>query len=53
MRQRTYAEKIFEGIKDIDFAKERYQKLQTDEVERRQTILKNKLKEKGDLLLRK
>lgn len=53
VRQHSYAEKILEGIKEVDFAKERYQKLQTDEKEKREAILRNKLKEKGNLLLRK
>lgn len=53
MRQREYATEIVEKIKEIDFAKERYQKLQKQKVEEREAILNNKLKPKGIQLLKK
>lgn len=50
MFQRELAEKIVTGCKEIDFAVERYKKLQEEEQRREQSIHENKLKPKGHLL---
>lgn len=53
MQQREMAAKIVEFSAELDFAKDRYQKnLQAAEHSRQET-LKNKLKPKGHLLLKK
>ncbi|EGI61563.1 PREDICTED: 39S ribosomal protein L52, mitochondrial [Acromyrmex echinatior] len=50
-KQRDYAAKIIKLVGEVDFAVERHTRMQEKEKEKRQTILNNKLKPKGDLLL--
>lgn len=52
-KQREYAQKIVTAIKEVDFAKERYQRLTKEEADKRQSIIDGKLKPKGKLLLKK
>ncbi|XP_072758515.1 large ribosomal subunit protein mL52 [Anoplolepis gracilipes] len=52
-KQRGYAAKIVKLVGEIDYAVERHAKRQEKETQRRQEILNNKLKPKGDLLLKK
>uniref|UniRef100_A0A0K8TSB8 Large ribosomal subunit protein mL52 n=1 Tax=Tabanus bromius TaxID=304241 RepID=A0A0K8TSB8_TABBR len=53
LQQREIAKKIVTLSKELDFAKERYQKLQKAKEEERQKLLDSKLKPKGHLLLKK
>lgn len=48
--QQQYAEKIVEGISELEFAKQRLQRIQREEAEKRQTIIDGKFKPKGHLL---
>ncbi|XP_014488844.1 PREDICTED: 39S ribosomal protein L52, mitochondrial [Dinoponera quadriceps] len=50
-KQREYAARIIELVKEVDFAVERHAKMQEEKMRSRQEILNNKLKPKGDLLL--
>ncbi|XP_063245035.1 large ribosomal subunit protein mL52 [Bacillus rossius redtenbacheri] len=52
LRQQDFAEKVVKLTKEIDFAVERYDKLQQEEEERRQHILDSKLKPKGQKLIK-
>ncbi|KAM0737128.1 Large ribosomal subunit protein mL52 [Formica fusca] len=52
-RQRNYAARIIKLVAEIDYAVERHAKMQEEEKQRRQQILDNKLKPKGDLLFKK
>lgn len=49
--QREMAQKIVTGCQEVDFAKERYQRLNAEHAAKRQQIIDNKLKPKGHLLL--
>jgi len=53
LRHREYAGTIMKLSKEVDFAVERYHKLKEAEKEGRATILRNKLKPKGEKLLEK
>ncbi|XP_063701323.1 large ribosomal subunit protein mL52 [Culicoides brevitarsis] len=53
MKQREYAGKIVQYIGELNFAKQRYQENINAAIQTRQEILKNKLKPKGHLLLKK
>nr|XP_012215919.1 PREDICTED: 39S ribosomal protein L52, mitochondrial [Linepithema humile] len=50
-KQSEYAVKIIKLVGEVDHAVERHAKLQKENEQRRQQILDNKLKPKGDLLL--
>lgn len=50
--QRELAEKIVAGVKEIDFAIERHQRMLQEEKEKVQNIYDSKLKPKGHLLLK-
>ena len=50
-QQEEYAKKIVIGIRELDFAKERYRQIQNDTQTARQQIIDSKLKPKGDKLL--
>lgn len=52
-KQREYAQKIVTAIKEVDFAKDRYQRLTKAEADKRQSIIDGKLKPKGKVLLKK
>ncbi|XP_011879513.1 PREDICTED: 39S ribosomal protein L52, mitochondrial [Vollenhovia emeryi] len=52
-KQREYAAKIIKLVSEIDHAVERHHRLKEKEKQERQQILDNKLKPKGDLLLKK
>ncbi|XP_011151316.1 39S ribosomal protein L52, mitochondrial isoform X2 [Harpegnathos saltator] len=52
-KQQEYATRIIQLVGEIDSAVERHAKMQEEEKQRRQQILDNKLKPKGDLLLKK
>ncbi|XP_073844870.1 mitochondrial ribosomal protein L52 [Musca autumnalis] len=51
LKQQAMAAKIVTLNKELDMAKQRYQKLQQQEQEQRQKIMQAKLKPKGKLLL--
>lgn len=51
--QREYASRIVDLISEVDFAKERYQKMVADKEQERQNIIANRLKPKGAALARK
>ncbi|CAH0584511.1 unnamed protein product [Chrysodeixis includens] len=51
--QREYASKIVDLISDLDYAKERHQKMEAAKEEERQNIIANRLKPKGAALSRK
>lgn len=51
--QRDIANKIVTFSKELDFAKERCIKLKKEDADRKESIIKNKLKSKGHLLLNK
>lgn len=50
--QQEIAQKIIDLSAEMDFAVERHKRLQEEEQEKRRQILENKLKEKGDKLLK-
>lgn len=52
-KQREYAQKIVTAIREVDFAKERYQKITQATADERQSIMDGKLKPKGTMLLKK
>ncbi|XP_004931608.1 large ribosomal subunit protein mL52 [Bombyx mori] len=52
-RQRQLAEQIVTLSSELQFAKDRYQKIQKEEQEKRQEILNNRLKPKGMMLQKK
>ncbi|XP_011163169.1 39S ribosomal protein L52, mitochondrial [Solenopsis invicta] len=52
-KQRDYAARIITLVGEMDYAVERHAKLQEKKKQRRQKILDNKLKPKGELLLQK
>ncbi|CAB3221510.1 unnamed protein product [Arctia plantaginis] len=49
-RQREYATKMVELCSELDFAKERFKKLEEAKEQERQQIISNRLKPKGDAL---
>lgn len=51
--QRENASRIVELISEVDFAKERYQKMEADKEQERRNIIANRLKPKGAALARK
>lgn len=51
-RQKSAAQEMVEKIREVDFAKQRYAKMQQSEQERRQQLISSKLKPKGALLLK-
>ncbi|XP_026733760.1 39S ribosomal protein L52, mitochondrial [Trichoplusia ni] len=51
--QRENASRIVELISELDFAKERYQKMEADKEQERRNIIANRLKPKGAALARK
>lgn len=52
-RQREVAQKIVTMIGEIDFAKDRFSRIQKEKDEARKKVLDSKLKEKGLKLLKK
>ncbi|XP_015595224.1 39S ribosomal protein L52, mitochondrial [Cephus cinctus] len=52
-KQINYAQRIKKLISEVDYAVERHNKKQKEMEERRNSIISNKLKPKGDLLLEK
>ncbi|GAB1866759.1 Large ribosomal subunit protein mL52 [Camponotus japonicus] len=52
-KQRNYAARIITLVGEIDYAVERHAKKQKQRIQRRQQILDNKLKPKGNALLKK
>ncbi|KAG6460638.1 39S ribosomal protein L52, mitochondrial [Manduca sexta] len=53
LRQRQYAEQIVQLCSELDFAKERYQKMQLAKEQEKQQILSDRLKPKGSALYKK
>lgn len=53
LQQRDLATKIVTMSKEMDFALERYNKLQEEKQREKKSILESKLKPKGHLLLHK
>lgn len=53
LEQEEMAKKMVEGIKEIDFAKDRYQKKLDRKLGRKKYLIENKLKDKGSKLLEK
>ena len=51
--QKTYAKRIVQGISEVDFAKERFQRLKKEKIDRRNEIMSSKLKPKGHEILKK
>lgn len=51
-REREIAQQIITLSKEMDFAKERFQRIKREEEERKAYIINNKLKPKGALLLK-
>ncbi|XP_018805078.1 PREDICTED: 39S ribosomal protein L52, mitochondrial [Bactrocera latifrons] len=52
-KQQEIADKIVTLSGELDFAKKRYARIQAEEAETKENIIKNKLKPKGHLLLKK
>lgn len=53
LQQRDLAQKIVTGIYEVDFAKERHQRLIKEAADEKQAIIDNKLKPKGHALMSK
>lgn len=49
--QRQNAAKIVTGLEELQFAKERYQRIRSETMAEKQSILDNKFKPKGEALL--
>ncbi|XP_015189020.1 PREDICTED: 39S ribosomal protein L52, mitochondrial [Polistes dominula] len=52
IKQKEFAKKIHKLVGEIDYAVERHKRLQQEKEEEQQQILANKLKPKGNLLLK-
>lgn len=51
LEQQEFAKKMIEGIKEVNFAKTRYQKKMESKANRQKLLLEMKLKDKGSKLL--
>jgi len=51
LKQKNYAERIFQIVKEMDFAVYRNQRIQQETEDRNQAILKSKFKAKGHLVV--